>query len=290
MEDDGTKDAQHEIGKKTPDGAANIRASTTTNASKKSEKQTAPSKSKRWTLRQHWQRASPAERTKWIFEGIGALIALLILANYVWQNLQIMWNFRAEHAPLIIHSRPPEFLQTYKCIPAERIQQNAGSIQFGQLQLGDIDIIYKNIGNGTAYDVGWFPFNNWAVIPVKRTGIAIYDEGIQVTPKDCTHYFMVRGAPLEPGVEGTVHIASSGPTVPPQVKDGDLVRFEEEICTPYADRYGNRHETCDLYELSTRDVPNLQSAEKILGTANLPCDGVERTAHFEPLIAGHCQE
>jgi hypothetical protein len=101
MENDDIKKGQRQIGNESPSGAPDIQANADAEASKDANNKAAESKGKKWTLKQHWQRSSSAKRVKWIFEGIGGLIALLILANYVWQNLQTKWNFTTEHKPRI---------------------------------------------------------------------------------------------------------------------------------------------------------------------------------------------
>jgi hypothetical protein len=159
-------------------------------------------------------------------------------------------------------------------------------------QTGNIDKTYKNIGNDTAYDVNGAFIGASAVIPVKRNRNShSYDETLQMLLKDCgrTIRKVSLGAPVEPGVENTIHFVQMSGAVPPEVILNDLVTFEWETCTTYADRDGTRHGTCDIYLLTTRDVPNLPEAERISGTSELPCDGVARTGYFAPMIGGHCQ-
>jgi hypothetical protein len=245
---------------------------------------------KKWSLIEHWKRASKAKQVKWVFEGIGLLIAFCILCVYIWGNLQTAWNFRAEHAPLVIHNRLPQFLQTYKCIPVAHAYQSTGKFAHGDFCFGNIDKTYKNIGDTTAYDVSGVLFERAIVVPVKRTGDPFYDERLKVNPNDCATTFRLQGVPLERGIEETIHLREGTVGVPPQVKDGDLVTFDYETCTTYADKEGIRHGTCDLYSLYTHDVLNLPSVDKILGTPELPCDGVERTGSFVPMVGGHCQK
>ncbi|HEY2472220.1 MAG TPA: hypothetical protein VGI45_30815 [Terracidiphilus sp.] len=98
-------------------------------------------KSDKWTLREHWQRASAAKRVKWVFEGIGGLIAFLILVNYSWQNLQTKWNFQADQRPRIV-------IGDFKIgdTVTQRYELSRGHPFF-------VEIPYQNEGRSTAYHV-----------------------------------------------------------------------------------------------------------------------------------------
>ncbi|MGA8090569.1 MAG: hypothetical protein WCA10_25055 [Terracidiphilus sp.] len=93
MENSGPENTQPEVGKKSSNSTANIQANTSSKTSPKAQKKTSNAGTQKWTLREHWERASSAKRIKWIFEGFTGLVAFLILLNYVWQNLQTKWNF-----------------------------------------------------------------------------------------------------------------------------------------------------------------------------------------------------
>jgi len=290
MEDAGSKNGEDKVGKESSDGAADIQANTSAKASQKAHEQPTQRKGKKWTLRQHWQRASTAKRLKWAVEGIGVIVGLLILANYFWGNLQTMWNFRAEHAPLIVHSQPPKFLQSFKRIPLAHIRYDTGkSFPHGDFQFGNIVKTYKNIGNETAYDVSGMIFAEMIVIPTKDSAKSISDQEPKLAPKDCTTDWKLPGAPLEPGGESSVVLLNGSASVPPEVQQGDSVFVEYKTCTTYADSAEGRHGTCDLYRLVTHDVQDLPRAYSVLGTPELPCDGVERTAEFVAVTGGHCQ-
>lgn len=57
---------------------------------------------KKWTLREHWKRASNANRAGWIVALVSALVGLGTLANSLWQNYQTSENFREEHRPQLV--------------------------------------------------------------------------------------------------------------------------------------------------------------------------------------------
>ncbi len=103
MKNDGSNGSQDHRGEESSN-APDLQTNKSTAASQNAKKKTAgSSKGDRWTLQEHWDRASSAKRVKWIFQGIGGLIAFLVLVNYVWQNLQTKWSFeRVNRADIVL--------------------------------------------------------------------------------------------------------------------------------------------------------------------------------------------
>lgn len=287
MENDDTENSDNQSSEKTPPTAPNVQADTKSKPTQRGKNKSR--KHQKWSLIRHWKAASRRQQFRWIAELIGGLIALSIPVVYYWDHFQRERQFRKEHAPLVIHNVPPKFLQTYKCIPASHIKHEPNEIPTGSFGTGDMDITFKNIGTDTAYDVNEIGSDFAEVIPQKRTGTPV-DQGLQVTQSDCFPKFRLPGAPLEPGIEQTIHSGVGGATVAAQVTDKDLVSFEYKTCVHYADSEGQQHATCDVYLLRTHDVSDPRLANDPIGTDQLPCDEVERHGEFFPIIGAHCQQ
>jgi hypothetical protein len=276
MENSDTKNGQHEIGNKAADGATNIQANTHAKSAKKSKKKAAQGKRKKWTLRQHWQRASQPKRLKWTVEGIGVIVGLLILANYIWGNLQTMWNFHIEHAPLVVHSKPPVLVQPFVCSP-----QNG--YLFGNVVAASV----KNIGNRTALRT--YPLDlTTKFVPDQKTGKPIWDK-IPIGKCDTKVGQLPETFPLEPGAERSPQIRDEAGSLPP-IGSGDKVQLFKEECVYYSDEYGGIHATCDTYRLYVPDTDPRDSLDAVSGTPDFVCDGAPIKGYFSPIIGGHCQE
>ena len=139
MEKDNPSDTKGEATQRLKQGRPNVKTKKKTGQAKASKNKTP--NNKKWSLWRHWKQASKRQRVKWVFEGLGAVTVVVLAVVGVIGLLQAKWLFWAEHKPLVIHNRPPEFLQTFAC------RVGAG------FQFGNVDKIYKNIGNRTAYNV-----------------------------------------------------------------------------------------------------------------------------------------
>ena len=205
MENGDSSNSKKQAAKGLTPSGPNIEAKKKTGRTKPTQNKSAKNK-KKWSLWRHWKSASNRQRAKWVAEGVGGLIALGVLIVYITGLRQTKWIFWAEHKPLIIHSRPPEFLQTFAC--------KVGSGPGSGSHFGNVDKIYKNVGNRTAYDV--FPLLTMAkVVPEKRTGEKAWDDRMTISRKDCDMSIAMGGAPLEPGVEQVLHQRQGVISLPP---------------------------------------------------------------------------
>ncbi len=271
MENGCSNNGDGDVGTKPSDGSASIQANTSTKAPQKAKKQTAKAKGKKWTLKQNWQHANSAKRTKWIFEGKGGLIGFLILSNYVWQNLQTMWNFNAEHRPRVIFSRDPELLGVINCEITERAIY---------VHTGAMHIWMKNTGKGDAVNafIGGLPFK---LVPEKKTGSASIDEIPEISDSTCQAKASpkMKMFPVEAGQEirlemvqameaqsliktNSISITLGGPQKEPETPAGQnpekidvpkdaLFQLYYPVCVYYFDEQGKRHATCKSYRLVT---------------------------------------
>lgn len=142
MKNENPQKGQQETDKQLAHGTADIQENPDTNVPSQSKKKTNQSKNKKWTLRQHWQRASAAKRFKWAIEGIGFIVGLLVLASYILGNLQTMWNFNAEHRPRLIFSRPPEVIGPINCeVTDKAIYLHTGAMRISVKNIKGSDAI-----------------------------------------------------------------------------------------------------------------------------------------------------
>ncbi len=142
MKNGDPQNSQREIGKESPQAAPDIPANKHTKTSIKATKNAKQGKNNKWTLSQHWQRASSAKRFKWIAEGAGGLIALLVLGNYIWGNLQTESNFREARRPDIVITK----FEIMDPVSGKRREQQ-------EFQVGEpleINVDFKNIGSTDA--------------------------------------------------------------------------------------------------------------------------------------------
>ncbi len=232
---------------------------------------------KKWSLWRHWKSASRPRQLKWLLEGVVVATGVAVLGSYIWQNLQTKWNFQAEHKPIVVHSRPPQLLQEFKC--------DATNNAF---RTGNMNVFIKNIGNAIASRV---PYSRaeMKIVPEKKSGESFFDDPPQITPTDCEGY--VGGGKMEtslaPGEEKMIQIRQNVGTVPPNLKNGELIQLYIARCVYYFDDYRANHGTCDTYRLY---VPSKNTLDNLLGTPSIPCDGKEVTGRFVANVWGNCQK
>jgi len=285
----GDSQTPEEFKPRSPD----IQTNAKTNRAKKSQGKS--KKNKKLSLWQHWKRANHKTRMRWIGAGLATVTGLGVFGIYVWDHFQRERQFEAEHKPLIVQTHT-DFLQTFKCTPSVSGPQLAGHFVQGTLHYGNIDKTYKNIGTATAGDVNGMV--DWvSVLPAKPIGDPKIDKQIKgemqriIGFNGCKPFYRFHGGSLEVGTEETIHMREGMAGFSTQVRLGDFVTFEYETCTTYtAEGDGRVHATCDLYSLQTRDVPNLPKVDERLGTSILPCDNIEHTGTFVPILGSHCQE
>jgi hypothetical protein len=304
MENDDAKNGQREIAKESPDGAPNIQANSGAKASKNAEKQTAKAKGKKWTLRRHWQRASSAKRVKWVLEGMGVLIALLILVNYVWQNLETRWNFKAEHRPKVILNKPPDLISTFECeVTDKAIHTHSGAMK----------ISIKNIRKGDALSA-FVAGPYYKLVPEKKTGFPEFDGLPSITDDTCKNapppkmkLFPVHGEE-ELGLNVTqsvgvfslvktnsVSVTFGGPQKEPEPSPGDkpsdVIHVTKDaqfqlyapMCVYYADEDGVAYASCRTYRM-------VVESSATAGTYVFSCTQSPIRGRFEEAFSGYCEK
>jgi hypothetical protein len=137
-------------------------------------------KAPKWTLVQHWERASWAKRLEWIGKFLGGVVALLVLGTYIWQNIQTSRNFKAEHhSHISITKLTLEELKSHAPIP--------------DFKVGDplaVDITFKNTGSEQAVNF----------IPRYHIVFGSAVSQIHADPSDKGS----QGSPVDAGQEATV--------------------------------------------------------------------------------------
>jgi hypothetical protein len=231
-----------------------------------------PQRSRKWSLFDHWNRASYAKQIGWIGKALGGAVAVGVLIIYVLGYQETKRANRAQHMPLVINSKAPEFLQPFICDLPSGL--HSGNIQTGA----------KNIGTAVALRVNPF-FGMARVVPEKRTGRAIdeppnVDCNMKLKPSDMEF-------PLEPGRETMPQIRQMAMSLPP-IKSDDPLQLYWVECVYYMDEYGGEHATCDRFRLSfpTNDNP----LDVLSGTPTFFCDSLPRKGKFIPTVGGHCEK
>jgi hypothetical protein len=234
MENDDTKKSKPETSSNLPPGTPETQA--TKKQRKASDSADKSKDNKKWSLCRHWKSASRAKQVKWIFEGIGGFIALAVLCNYIWSNLQTVWNFRADQRPRIS-------VLGYKIgdTVTEKYELNEGHPFFGE-------ITFQNTGKSTAYHV----YIHRHVVTGKN-----YPSQIKIEPSDVgkTDYRLDPGAPAQVtdavSVEDTYRVESlyvdphwfkNWDGITPIVVFGRFVfedSFGTKYCTPFGATYLN---------------------------------------------------
>jgi len=226
-------------------------------------------KDKSW--KRSWRSSSPVRKVEIIFLGIGTAAAIGYIGVTVWQTLQTKWISQIQYAPLVIHSRPPEFLQPFTC-----------SAETG-FHSGNMQSFVKNKGNARAVNVNPY-MSIIKIIPEHKTGNPFIDD---LPAVNCDGKFKMPGAEfnLAPGDEVSPQIRQTAMTLPPLAKDS-IVQLYDMECVFYLDDYAANHATCDTYRL---ELPSTNSLDKLRGSPSFTCDGTERIGKFTGAITGHCQ-
>jgi hypothetical protein len=227
-------------------------------------------KHQKHTLWRNWKSRSRTRQLELLFAGLVAIGGVSYLGVAIWGNLQTKWTFQAEHRPIVVHHRPPALLDPMSC-----------DALHGQLNLGRFEVAVKNIGNMTAYNV--FPLQyRIAAVPEHKIGDPIQDEPPSVTERSCSDYLTNPKIdfPLGPGQEKYPQDSQGVVTISPRL-NGDTVQVYFSECVYYVN--GGHHGTCDVYRLF---VP---SANSLIGTPNMICDGKPITGTFVETPSGHCQ-
>jgi hypothetical protein len=283
MENDGTKNSQS-ANDDLPKSATNIQAEKQSAASRKTNQKSSQGKNKKWTLRQHWERASAEKRAKWIFEGIGGLIALLILVNYVWQNLQTKWNFLSENRPRVVFSRPPELLGTFSCqVTPQGTNEHTGAMR----------VWVKNIRKGDA--VGAFMGGPpYTLVPENKIGVGdrFYDNLASITDESCKQKMLpdaMKEVAVNSGQELSMEIRQSAgiTTLPPTgipLPEDTVFQLYMPLCVTYSGEDGEQHTTCQDYRFVVDGLTD-SAADKY----GFSCPQTPLRGSFEQTVFGSCE-
>lgn len=277
MEDDGRNNNSTDASQSLPP-ASDAPKQQSKQPKKASSRSKKTNNDKKKSFRRSWQSSGPVAKWTLRATAIGATAALLYFIAYIVvscnQARQTEHIVQIEHAPLVIHSRPPELLMPFTCDPKEG------------LRTGNMQSFVKNIGNATAYDVNPFLFNETKIVPEKKTGHASFDDppvGDCGAPMDKTPMDF----PLPPGIEKSPQIRQSVMTAHALNGEKETVQFYYAECVYYSDDSAVRHATCDTYRLY---LPSSDPLDRFGGTPIFACDGTPRTGKFTESIGGHCQK
>jgi hypothetical protein len=254
-----------------PSDVSKDKAKNETKRATKGAKQ--PQNAKHVSIKQRWNKTALHNKSLVIMAALGLAFAIPYYGNAIVQTFLTERHRKEDRRPLVIHSRPPRFLQPLTCTP-----DRAG----GGLIYGNMEIFVKNIKGDTAEQV--FPFmSQMKVIPEHKTGDRFWDDipvgQCDVIPKASPMMFS-----LVPGEEKSVQIRQGVLTLPP-LKKGDTVQLYRVDCVYYSDHEGTQHETCDSYRLS---VPSDDPLDRAFGTPSFSCDGTPKAGVFTQTIGGSC--
>jgi hypothetical protein len=303
MENDDTKNGDEETPEKLSPSTAKVNTDKKTNKTKAGEDKTRqPRKYKKWTLWQHWKRAGQKTRMKWIAELFGILVGLGLFLNSCWGNLQSIWNFKAEHRPKVVVSRPPELLGIFECAVTDRAIW---------LHAGAMHVWVKNIKRGDA--LGAFIGGPMLkLVADKKTGDAFYDNPLQITDETCkldispkkqfpvhggeeVREDIVQGASVVPLIKtNSTTITFGGPQNEPEPPPGErpservpiakdaLFQLYAPVCVYYFDENGVRYGTCRSYRFITKGQSGPE--DRSFSCAESPLRGT-----FEETLASYCE-
>jgi hypothetical protein len=275
MENDESKKKQAETSNNLASGSATVSADSQTGRAKDSKKKSASNK--KWSLRRHWRQAKWPKRLKWIAEGVGILIALSVPSIYVWDHIQRGTQFSMEHRPRVSPNRPPQLVGQLTCLINDK----------ELITHANIRVWLKNTKTGDA--TGVFPFAGpLKSIPVKRTGLAVFDEIItppisaqtcKLPPFPKTQLFALNGG-QEIGIDlgaSEVH-GLIGPSGKPAIPVDSTFQIYFPVCAYYVDEELNKHGTCATFRFSTN------------GKSVIACDGSPLSGTFEQIFSGYCED
>ncbi len=251
--------------------AASANASTKAQRRKKKSKTESqskkPAKQKKKSLRQSWRETNTLRKIEIVLLALTAVGGTGYLIAYISVSI---WQTRMQHAPVVIHSLPPAFLQPFICDPETGFHT------------GNMQLAVKNIGTGRANDVSpyWMFLK---IIPEKRRGDPAIDGP---PPGDCNMKpKRSESFPLDVGVEMFPQIRQSAGSLP-KLNKGESVQLYFTNCIFYWDDQGTQHITCDRYRLN---LPSSNPLDSILGSPSFVCDGQPKSGKFMSDLQGHCE-
>jgi hypothetical protein len=252
-----------------PDGRIHKTPKGTKGQSKKAENP------KRISLRQRWNKTALHNKILATAGAIAAISGTVYAITFVVDRI-VDWNrYRVEHRSLVIHARPPRFLQPVTCDP----DRSGGGFTYGNAESS-----VKNIGNDTAGHVYPFMFE-MKIIPEHKTGDHFWDD-LPVANCDFVPNANPMMFSLLHGEEKSVQIRQGVMGLPP-LKKGDSVQLYRMECAYYTDAQEMHHAVCDLYRFY---VPSDDPLDRIMGTPSFSCDGSPRIGTFQQYLTGGCRK
>lgn len=85
--------------------------------------------------RKSWRSASPLTQLSLIIGAVAAISAAAYLVSYIVVSIRQKEQIELQHAPIVINSRSPEFLEPFTCNPKTR-----------RLRTGAMQTFAKNVG------------------------------------------------------------------------------------------------------------------------------------------------
>lgn len=231
---------------------------------------------KKWTLGEHWNRASKAKRISWFVTGAGLLVGGCVFCVYVAQYRQAKLFFWLEHRPRIIFSRPLEFRGAFFC--------DAGKNPVATGYHGRIRVWLKNIRSTDAS--GTIPAPPMLrLIPSQKTGDKFLDDRVLITTKMCeggpeppnTAYFPING-----GQEVVEEFGSGGgASYTGRISFSNTTVFQlyVPVCIWYysSDERVRWYGTCETYRFNAG------------GRYDFTCSETPISGTFERTVGGYCQ-
>lgn len=319
MKDDQTKRERGQASEKLTPSASNTEANRQADGSKKSPKSPKENKqSKKWTLKEHWNRASRRQQLIWLLKGIGGFIAasgaIVTAIYYVASYIQSQKHFVEEHRPKIVFSRPPELIPISGFYPPPpgrvmcKITDKAIHLSVASLRFW--------IGNsgGDAKDV-FIPSITAKLVPEQATNNPEFDQPPIVTDDTCKKRGkpMIKEIPLGSRLQtpldvrqvvevfplfkmksGSITIDTQGsdPIPPPDLKPSDWTHIAPDAvlqlyivaCVDYSDKDGAAYASCATYRFMANGRQN------ILNPYGFSCQETPLAGTFQPIFGGYCEE
>lgn len=282
MENDDTGKGGNQAPEELTTSSASVDAENQKRTPKQANNKTR--KYRRWSLWQHWKRAKSKTRLKWFSEGIGVLLVGALVFNAVWQNLQSMRSFEAEHRPKIVFSRPPEFVTS----PApDELNGTLVCKVFSaenrvSLQVGTVHTWLTNIGKGDADGVWLSPIARIDPISEKYKPL-VNDDSCKRAGKPIEKLFAVYH-----GTEVTVplrqiHSENMFPAKEPIAENAGFYFYFAD-CVNYSSSDPEFYRSCVTYRL------RVKGREGNRDPFMFQCDGQTITGDFVPTFAGYCEK
>ncbi len=298
MENDSTTNGNNDTSGELTPGSTNVHTNRQTNKSKTPKGKSSEQQKQKWSLWRHWKSATRKQQFIWVCEGIGGLVAISTLGMYILGFLQTKRNFKAEHRPRVVISRPPQLLGTISC----EVTENAI-----HLQTGAMHIWVKNIRGGDA--VGAFVVGpQFKLVPEKKVGNPFYDDVPRITDQTCKQVVppQMKAFPINAGQEVRVDMTGGvsttslidttsitigqEPEPPPGQKFTRTVIAKDAIfelyapvCVYYFDEDGERYGSCSTFRL----VVNGRIGEP--DNYGFSCTESPITGTFEGTLFGFCE-